>query len=148
VLSELYQSDKQGFLSTSNRLLMVSILFGLPMGVLGTVFAKEAIKFLVGTQYAASVIIFQIMVWLAPLHFVRNAYRTSLLAAGLQRPQNWGLFLGLVGVALTGLIFIPVNGVIGAVVSLMIAEAIILVSMMLIYIYALKRRCQTVLVGE
>ena len=68
-----------------------------------------------------------------PLYFVRNALRTSLLAAGFQVVQNIPLVAGVILTAGAAAVLVPAYGAVGAAGSLLIAEIGIFLGMLVVW---------------
>jgi PST family polysaccharide transporter len=138
VFSELHSKETRKFAVARNKLQNVSIFVGLAVGLLGAVFGYKIIQFLYGDQYLESVFIFRILIWIVPLYFLRNSYRIILLSEGYQKSQNLAFLIGVFAVLTIGFIVIPKGGCGGAVVSLIGAEGLILITMILLFKYRVR----------
>jgi len=137
VLSELCCTDKKKFKLVNKNLRNIMMLIGFLFAIMVTIFGDTIVGLLFGRQYAESVVIFKILAWIVPLYFVRNSFSIALLAGGFQRQQNLGFISGAVGVTTIGLILIPRNGAFGAVISLLAAEILILITMWIVSVLTL-----------
>jgi len=140
VFSELYEKDKVRFLRNQKIFRRFMIAVGLIVATLGIIFSEKVIILLFGTQYISSVPVFQIILLLVPLYFLRYTYGTLLLATGYQRHHNIATFSGLAGMVFNGLLLIPWKGLFGAAMALLAAEVIMVSSMFLLADLTFKRR--------
>ena len=101
------------------------------MALLGSVFAAEIIGLLFGDDYAQSMRVFSVLVWLVPLYFMRFVYGSALFAAGFQRSHNVAMFAGLVGMTVIAIPLISGSGPMGGAVAAVAAEVVLLGAMML-----------------
>ncbi len=86
-LSELYNTNKDEFIKTGRKFLVMMIFLGLSVGCAGSILGDKVIMILYGPQYGDSVSVFRILIWLLPLQFVRYNYSTCLRSAGYQKYQ-------------------------------------------------------------
>jgi O-antigen/teichoic acid export membrane protein len=132
ILSELYHKDRGNFRKTHRNLQIIMLATGAVIGITGALYAGDIIGTLFGNKYSDSIIVFKIIVWLIPLYFVRYSFGSVLYSAGFQRKHNIATLMGVILVLVTGMILIPEYGITGASVSLIIAEATIVISMWII----------------
>ncbi|MBU0480055.1 MAG: flippase [Proteobacteria bacterium] len=135
-LSEMYIRDRMGFRKTQTNLHWIMCAMGIPFAGVGMFFGEEIVLALFGSSYEASVLAFRLLVWLIPLFFLRHSYGFVLIAAGHQRLHNIAVLAGVVCMAVTGIILIPMYSVIGGALALLFSELSILVA---IVIFVIKR---------
>lgn len=132
VLASLYQ-DAKAFRKANYNFQKIMIAIGLPIGVGGTVLAKDIIRLLYGSSYLQGVNVFKILIWVVPLAFVRINYNSSLLVLGLQRLNAVAIGLGVLVMLVLNILLIPVYGIHGAALASLAGETTILFFMALIF---------------
>jgi O-antigen/teichoic acid export membrane protein len=125
-MSEIFIKDNGGFEKTHAHLHKIMFATGVPLAAAGTIFGKEIVIALFGTQYEQSILTFKILVWLIPLYFLRHSYGLVLIAAGFQRLHNIAVLSGVVCMSVTGLILIPLWSMKGGALALIFSEMAIL----------------------
>ncbi|MEM3769484.1 MAG: flippase [Nitrososphaerales archaeon] len=133
VFSELYSKDRIGFIKTHRNFQKIMLFLGTPVGLFGTIWGDEIIRFLLGNQYIQSIGVFKILIWLVPLNFLRYTYGSVLLACGLQRLHNIATFMGILCMGVAGLFFVPTYKILGGAISLLLSEGLILSLLALIF---------------
>ena len=141
VFSELYHNDKGQFHNTHKMFQIMLIVIGFLAAIIGTIFADETIRILLGSQYLKSVAVFKILVWLVPLYFLGFTYGTALLATGFQKYHNITAFLGVICMLAFGLYLIPKFSVIGGSCAAIAAEVAVVGAMLVISQYTFKKTC-------
>ena len=98
---------------------------GVFVALLGTALAGPLLSTVYGAQYEPAVTVFQVLIWLIPLALVSGHFRYSLIAYDRQGLE---FFTAACGAALNVILNLAFNasaGIIGAAVSLVIAEGVI-----------------------
>ncbi len=139
VFSDLYHTDIRKFHSTYKMFQIVLMITGLLAAVIGTLFADEIIKLLLGQQYLNSTAVFKILVWMIPLYFLGFTYGTVLLATGFQKYYNIASLVGVICTITVGLYLIPGFSVIGGSCVALAAEAAVVGAMLVISRYTFKK---------
>lgn len=85
IFSDLYFSNKEKFKKLLGSYFLLSVVLGLSIGIIGTLFSKQIILLIYGDQYINSYIIFSILIWFAALTSLRVVYGIVIAASGLQR---------------------------------------------------------------
>lgn len=140
MFSELYHRDRIEFRKTHKNFQRIMLAIGLPAGIIGTAWGDGFVRLLFGAQYAQSLVIFKMLIWLVPLYFLRYSYGSVLLAAGFQRLHNLATLTGVLCMFIIGLFLVHEFNIIGGAISLVLSEALILVSMALIFHIKIKRK--------
>jgi len=127
VLADYYVHSPESFLKIQSIFQKVMITLGLPIGIGGFILSKDIIYFLLGSEYTPSIRVFNILIWLVPLSFIRISYGCSLLAAGFQRLYMIALGISsAAGVALC-VPLIQIWGIIGASIVFITQQCIFLI---------------------
>jgi len=128
VCARLFAEDQKVFHQSRRVLLLSMITFGLPIAVMGTLIGPELMAAIFGPAYKSSGGVFQVIVWMVPLFYVRYVYGTTLLATGFQRLHLWASAAGLTSTLLLGIVLGRHFGVNGICAALLAGEsAIVLV---------------------
>lgn len=127
VLADYYVHLPKTFLRIQDIFQKVMITLGLPIGIAGFILSKDIIYFLLGSEYETSIGIFNILIWLVPLNFIRVSYSCTLLATGFQSLYLMSLGISFVaGIALC-VPLISIWGIIGASIALLFQNCILLI---------------------
>jgi O-antigen/teichoic acid export membrane protein len=132
VFSELATKDKFLFIETHRLLQKIMVAFGLPGALLGTLFSKEIIGLLFGSDYHGSILIFRMLIWVVPMSLFRYSYGTVLLTAGLQKQHNLVALIGLISATAIGTIIVPKMQIVGGAVTVVISEGVMIGAMLII----------------
>lgn len=133
MLSNLYVSDRDKFYKLHKSFEKIVLYIGLPIGVIGMLMSKNIVTTLYGNIYAASSTVFGIMIWLVPLMFLRTNYGRTLASAGFHRFNMFATGSGAVVSVLLCIILIPLYGNVGAAISIIGGELVILLFMGLMF---------------
>ena len=106
----------------AQNFIKATFLLGIPIGFGGLVLAQPLILLVFGTEYANSVVPFQILSWNATLVFINVAYGIPLLAWGKEKRFTLFVALGAVVNLALNFLLIPLYGMIGASIATVIAE--------------------------
>lgn len=132
VLSSL-SGDIKAFKEANYSLQKIMVAIGLPIGVGGTILARDIIHLLYGNSYLGATDIFKILIWVVPIGFVRSSYSNPLLALGLQRLNAIATSISVFITIILNLILIPTYGIYGAAVACVACEIMVLFFMTLIF---------------
>lgn len=138
-LAELFIKDRKSFHRTHRNLQILMLTLGLPMALIVVSFTPEIVSLLWGSAYQESAEVLRIVIWMIPLLYLRYSFGSVILATGFQKQHNLGSFAGLLTVTISGILLIPRYGIVGASISLIVAEVIVLGSMWMISSIVLKR---------
>ena len=142
VLSEQHKKDRLRFIEVHKNLQKYMVLLGIPVALLGTVFARPIVNLCFGVDYANSIPALSLMIWLVPAYFVRFSYGIVLLASGHQRAHNIATFIGVIGMVSLCLLGIPNGNILGATFAVLGAEVTMLLSMMVFTKKSLAREAR------
>lgn len=124
VLSRTFRDNPAEFQSLIGRSLHWLGIFALPVALGGMVWAKPAITFLFGSEYAGAVLPFQVLAWSAALVILRGTFRQALNAAGRQDLDlRCAVAATLLNVT-ANLLLIPYFGIVGAAVATLLSEVL------------------------
>jgi O-antigen/teichoic acid export membrane protein len=122
--------QSQGSVDSLQRLiggsLQITSWLGVFVALVGTALAKPVITLVYGLQYEAAVGAFQVLIWLIPLALVSGHFRYTLIAYDRQGLEFLTAACGGALNVVLNLTLNAVYGIIGAAVSLVAAEGIIL----------------------
>ncbi len=124
VLADQFVHIHESFLRTHAIFRKVMLVVGIPIGVAGFVLSKDIIHLLLGNEYGPSVEVFNILVWLIPLSFIKVTYSSTLLATGFQRLHLIAMGISCVITMALCSLLIPFWGTIGAAVVLLCQQGI------------------------
>ncbi len=133
IFSELYMRDKIGFRKTHNQFKNFMIVIGFFVGIIGTFFAEHIVSFLLGNQYMGGINVFKMLCWLIALNFLRFVYGPTLLSIGLQKLHNIATLTSAVTTFILGMILIPKFSILGAAMSLLSSEALLVMMLAVIF---------------
>ena len=83
--SRLHASSPEMFSSTLEVGVRWIVVIALPLSVGGTILAGTILPFVFGSQYAASVDVFRILIWFSFFTLLHTIYATGLIAIGQER---------------------------------------------------------------
>jgi O-antigen/teichoic acid export membrane protein len=135
-LAELYAKNQIQFYKINNLFQILAFISGLLLGVFGNIFSKQIIIFLFGSQYLDSVPVFKIIIWLTMFIFIRYTFGIPIACAGLQRFYTYASALAAVSFIVFFCFFkdfLRGDFLIATSLALIIAEAILLLALMLIW---------------
>ena len=125
VLASLHQ-DIEAFKKAQYNFQKIMIAIGLPLGVGGTVLAKDIIGLLYGNSYLEGADVLKIIIWAVSITFIRMTYGQSLLVLGLQRFHALATGMGILITFILYLLLIPIYGIYGAALGMTFGEITIL----------------------
>lgn len=132
VFAELNDNDNERFKHTQTKILWIVIAIGMVIAIPATIWGSLIISILLGGDFAGSVFIFQILIWLFPLYLIRHLIGTVLFASGLQGEFLKATSVGALFMITVGAKLIHTYGSLGASFSLLIAESVVIIVMILI----------------
>ena len=83
--SRLHASSPDTLTSTLETTVRYIVLIALPLSVGGTMLAGTILPFVFGSQYAASVDVFRILIWFSFFTLLHTVYATGLIATGQEK---------------------------------------------------------------
>jgi O-antigen/teichoic acid export membrane protein len=125
VLSDFMSRSKQLFLESYKQINKLLFVAALSISLLGLLFSKEIILLIYGEQFAASNIIFSIMLWSFVFIFLNCLMMQALI---IVHKQNISIYTALGAFAVNvilNIILLPQYGVIGAGFAFVITELIL-----------------------
>ncbi len=129
LMSRVYRAigDNSAFRFITEKLAFFTLLIGLPLGLVISVFSANIFVPLFGSAYGATAVILQVLIWYAVVTMINNVFEQALYVENRQRylvaMQVGVLILKLI----MSLILLPRIGVIGAALATFGAEAVLLV---------------------
>ena len=108
------------------KLAFFTLLIGVPMGLVFSVFAPALIVPLFGSNYAPTAEILRVLIWFASVTMISNVFAQALFAQNRQRRMVVYRVIGLACKLAISLILLPRIGVIGAALSSVTAELVVL----------------------
>jgi PST family polysaccharide transporter len=105
--------------------LQITGWLGVFVAVIGTALAKPALMSVYGAQYEPAVAAFQVLIWLIPLALVSGHFRYTLIAYNKQGLEFLTAAGGGALNVVLNLTFIATYGIIGAAISMVVAEGLI-----------------------
>lgn len=136
IFADLYFSNREKFRKLHKLYMLISIIFGVMIGIIGTVFRKEIMLFIFGNEYINSAFSFGIIIWFVSLIFLRVVYGVVFAASGLQRFYSLAAIAGVLLVSIMFFILkliFHVSDLTSASVSLVAAETGILLLLQVIW---------------
>ncbi len=118
----LFRDSAAQFLQSRRSVAMLMLMAGLPVGIIGCAMAGPAMRLIFGRNFAASIPVFALIVWLLPLYLVRSIHATTIVSTGFYRIQFLAPTCGLVLTLIASLLLVPGWGAIGAGVSQLAGE--------------------------
>ncbi|MBI1258722.1 MAG: oligosaccharide flippase family protein [Chloroflexi bacterium] len=129
MMSRVYKGDGQDstFRFMVEKLAFFTLLIGLPIGLVFTIFAAQIIVPLFGEAYNATAVILRVLIWYAVITMVNNVFAQALYVQNRQRYMVAARVAGLVLELVLGLLLLPRVGVIGAALATVGSEVLVLV---------------------
>ena len=126
VLSRYY---KESFTKLSKSMFQFSrltIFFGFPIAVGGTILSSQIIRFVYGSTYQSSILPFQILIWSVFTVYFNCSFAFCLLACDRQKKYMYSVLVGAIINLTLNLILIPKYSMFGASIATIICEVIVL----------------------
>ena len=128
VLNKLFKESKIALQRVWDYYVASMIFFAFPITLGGIVVAPKLISFIYGPNFGPSVLIFQILIFIAGINFIYYPYSLILIVSGQQKKYLWGHFIGAVANVVLNLILIPLYGPYGAAISAVVTYIILFLS--------------------
>ena len=125
------EHDKEMFVAAFHLGVLGMAILGLICMVVTMVFSRLALSWIFGPQYAAAASVLTLLSLVIPIHFVQHVYSSLFVSRqDMPRKMRYAGVSALVCVV-SNLIFLPIFGLTGAVISALAAETIVLLLSML-----------------
>ena len=105
-----------------------AVVAGLPFVVLGPIFATDIAKTLFGPKFTGSGPALAILSASVAISFLQIVVTSVVMGAGRERPYVQAMSVGAAANIALNLVLIPLLGIVGAAVSTMVAEIIVLIA--------------------
>ena len=125
--SRLYRIKSYEVHKLLEKTLSLSMVFAIPIGIAGTILGRSIIIILYGTNYADSILAFQILIWSASLAFIGANYGYCLVACQQQKTLAIAAGIGTASNVALNFLLIPRYGILGACLATLIAQVIMLI---------------------
>lgn len=135
-MTRYYKTDKTAFIRSCRLSLKYLIIVGMPICIGGIITSKQLIKLIYGEGFSESTIAFQILLVFLFLYFIKWALNIALYAADLEKKVVWSYLVGLLVNVGLNFILIPIWSYIGAGITTIITEMIVVT---VIYHYFITR---------
>jgi O-antigen/teichoic acid export membrane protein len=122
--SRLQVQSSNHYRRLAHSSLRFSLLLILPVASVGAALAPELMHFIFGGDYAASALVFRVLVWVAPLYLVEMYAVTILMVEHHLRASIWIAVLNLVGITILLPALTPPFGAAGAALAVVAAGLI------------------------
>lgn len=126
-MSRIYVTNRDRVGKYLNLALKAQILAVLPIALGGLILASPIVFLLYGSDYAPSVLFFQLLIIVIPLRFVIRTFTVTLTAMDLQRRVLQALVLVVAFNIVGNLLLIPQYAALGATITSMASEALLFV---------------------
>lgn len=124
-LSIAFKETKEKFQKIWNYQMEIMVLLAIPIMVGGVVLAPRIINFIYDPSFTPSILAFQILIIMAGIIFLYNAFHWMLVAANQQKKLFWSVFFGAILNVILNLILIPKFSLYGAAMSTVITHILI-----------------------
>ncbi len=104
----------------------LTVSFGLPMAVGGTILSREVIQFIYGPAYLPAVLPLQLLIWSVFTVYFNCPFAYGLLACERQREYLYSVSAGAVANLTLNFVLIPRYGMLGAGIATITCEVIVL----------------------
>lgn len=126
VMSQYHVSSKKSLNFTFEKFLKIMLIIALPIGIGTVIIAKNVILLVYGSQYIASIIVLQILIWSTVLIFARTPFEKLLESSNRQLVVTKVFFVGAIFNVILNVIVIPRYSYLGASVVTVLTDIIIL----------------------
>ncbi|MEP7291750.1 MAG: flippase [Chloroflexota bacterium] len=128
LMSRVYRGDgrDETFRFMVEKLAFFTLLIGLPIGLVFSLFAPSIIVPLFGINYVEAAVILRVLIWYAVVTMIVNVFAQALMTENRQRRWVVLRVVGLVLKLALSLFLLPRIGVIGAAASTVAAETLLL----------------------
>ena len=124
-LSKFFKESRETFQKIWNYYMRIMIVLALPIMMGGFFFARQIIELIFGYNFAPSIVVFQILIFLAGLNFLFNPYTLALIVSGQQKKYLCLILAGAVINVALNLILIPRYSLYGASVTALITYIVL-----------------------
>lgn len=138
-MSRDYSSHRERFSHTLNKALKLQLLIVVPLAIGGFVLARQLIHLLFGSDFEPSVIFFQLLILVIPLRFINRTFTISLTAMDLQKRIVIAMSITVLFNIVANLILIPQYEAMGATITSMASEVMLLILTYLSLTLAVRR---------
>ncbi len=128
LMARVYRGDGQNtlFRFITEKLAFFTLLIGLPIGLVISVFSANIFVPLFGAAYSATAVILRVLIWYSVVTMINNVFEQALYVENRQR-YLVTMQIGVLVIKLAlGLFLLPRIGVIGAAVATVGAEIVLL----------------------
>jgi len=132
VLSKLFKESKTALQRVWDHYMASMIFFAFPIILGGIIAAPKLINFIYGPNFGPSILIFQILIFIAGINFIYYPYALILIASGQQKKYLWSYLTGTAANVVLNLVLIPLYGPYGAAVSA-VATYVVLLLLLLVF---------------
>lgn len=132
VISRYYKQSPgslEKILSYSAKFILIIVI---PVGIAGAILSKQVISIIYGNAYAASANVFAILMWFMMVNSISFILSYSLVGCDRQNNYLWILFLAASVNLCLNFLLIPAWGTIGAAISLVVTEGVVLISSVMV----------------
>ena len=125
-LSILYNKNTSLFKRLSKNVLNKFVVLGTSFTIILIIFSKQIIYLIYGLEYLKAAIPLQIIALILPFRFANYLFGNTLSAMNKQRVRLYSSLACAVFNILTNLIFIPILGIVGAAITTLFTELLLL----------------------
>lgn len=126
VLSRCYKESLDQFRKFVLRFSRLTIFFGLPIAVGGTILSDQIIQFVYGSAYQPSVLPLQILIWSVFTVYFNCSFAFCLLASDRQKEYMYSVLIGAAVNLTLNLMLIPKYSMLGASIATIVCEVVTL----------------------
>ncbi|MCJ7458548.1 MAG: flippase [candidate division Zixibacteria bacterium] len=126
VLSRCYKESLDQFRKFVLQFSRLTIFFGLPIAVGGTILSDQIIRFVYGSAYQSSILPLQILIWSVFTVYFNCSFAFCLLASDRQKEYMYSVLIGAVVNLTLNLILIPKYSMLGASIATIVCEVVTL----------------------
>ncbi len=124
VFSRKYDEGVEVLNRTYTRSMKYLLITGLPITIALYIITDDVLSLIYRAEFMATVPVFRTMVWMLPFLFMNGSLKIALWASDKTSEASLNLFLSSVTLVLTAVLLIPMYGVTGAAMALVLAEMI------------------------
>lgn len=126
ILSKTFKKTKEELQRVWNYQMEIMILLAIPLVIGGLVLAPRIINYIFPSSFNPSILAFQILIVMAGIMFLYNAFRWILVIVDQQKKLFWAVLSGAIINIILNLILIPKFSLYGAAVATVITHLLIL----------------------
>lgn len=132
VLSKFFVNSKENLQKSWNYLMGSMIFLTMPIMVGGIYLAPKIIHFFYGVDFNPSVFSFQLLMVVVAVNFIHYPYSVILIVSDHQRGNFFLIITGILVNIVLNILLIPLYGLYGAIISVIISSAVALLLTMII----------------